>query len=297
MTKKYEQVVGRRDMYFMDPKQLIVQDGWNPRKDFSPALDEDDQALVESIRENGVLMPITVRNIDDKMFLVDGWRRFCAVTYLNENGAEIKSIPAMLARRNISDVEAMLTALNSNTGKPLRPTEEADAFNRLVGWGLSQSDIARKIGKSPTHVKRRIELVDAAPEVKTAVDKKEINLNDAIEIVQTSKGNIEKQRDGLEVAKQAKAERRKNWVERKKAQKNEAPPATGTDTPESNEDKPKPGEFKMLSRKQIETLLTERKGIVAFNTENEKLLNDGLIIGLTMVLYGQTTVTGILGKK
>jgi hypothetical protein len=210
---------------------------------------------------------------------------------INQNGGEVQTIPAITARKGISDIEALFSALNSNTGKRLKPSEEAEAFNRLIGWGLSMGDIGKRVGKSYMHVKRRLELADASPEVKTAVDQKEVNIQDAIKVVKESEGSIEKQAKGLEKAKEKKAEKKAERKEKKNP--NNLPKL---EAPEKKADKPAPGEFKMLNRKQIETLLAERKGILAHSTDRLKYVNEGVIIALSMVLYGQTQFTGELAE-
>lgn len=293
MGKYNEAVVKRADFYHVDPEKIAIMEGWNPRQEiFDPETDAQDKELFESIKANGVIQPITVRNIGGVFTLIDGYRRYCAVMMINKNGGEIQSLPAMMARKGISDIEAMVAALNSNTGKRLKPSEEAEAFNRLIGWGMSAGDIGKRVGKSYMHVKRRLELVDASPEVKVAVDNKEVNIQDAITVVKESEGSIEKQAEGLEKAKKEKAEKKAARKEKKPAHLSEQ-----ETNPQKPAEKSTPGEFKMLTRKQIETLLAERKGILAHSTDRLKYVNEGVIIALSMVLYGQTQFTGELSKE
>lgn len=184
-------VVGKQDMLKVDPRKIIIPDDWNPRVDYG-----DMKELKASIKQHGVKYPIIVRrNTRNQIELVDGFRRMRAVLELIKEGNKIVSVPALEERKGISDIEAMLSTLTSNTGKPLTPLEEAKAFSRLIGWGVTEQDLAEKTGKSLGTVKGRLLLIDASPKVIKALEKEEISLGAAKRIVRASKGDIEKQNE------------------------------------------------------------------------------------------------------
>jgi len=176
-TKDLEAVVGRSDLLKIDPKEIKIQDGWNPRAEFG-----DIQTLANDIKENGLLVPIRIKRVGDDLVVVDGERRMRAVKLLLEQGVEIKAVPAMLISGK-GDSELMFEALSTNTGKPLTFSEEAEAFRRLVAWGVTQSDIARRIGRDPAYVSARMTFVNnATPEVKQAVAENKISKSTAMAI-------------------------------------------------------------------------------------------------------------------
>src|SRR5574343_1961341 len=251
MPWKNEAVLKRRDIFEIDPRRIEVAEGWNPRTDFS-----GEEELTASIVENGVLEPITVKAIGERIVLVDGERRLRATLKAISGGVEIKSVPAILARRGISDIEAMIVAVIKNDGKPLTATEEAEACRRLAAWGMAQKDIARRIGRSQSYVSGRLALVDAAPEVKAALAKKEIKVKAANRIVQKAGGSVERQREELEEVKK------------------------------SNGDG-----FKTMPRPKIEKLIAEYRGV---NTErmNEhaRAFNEGVVAGLPMVFFNSPEI-------
>jgi ParB/RepB/Spo0J family partition protein len=255
MPWKHEAVLKRRDVFEVDPQAIEVRDGWNPRKDFGGA-DE----LKQSIIENGVRVPLTVKVDGERIVLVDGERRLRAVLAAIAEGAEIVSVPAMLSRRGVSDVEAMIDALVKNDGKPLTATEEAEAFRRLAAWGMSQADIARRVGRSQPYVCGRLMLVDAAPEVKSAIDNKEVNIKAAARIVKRSGGSVEAQREGLK------------------------------------QEKEKPGSaegngFRPMSARKLEKLLAEYRGVATDHmNEGAKEFQRGVIAGLSMALFNAEEV-------
>jgi len=248
MAVAHESIVGRGDLFKVDPRLIEIDKNWNPRTDYGN-MDE----LTASIIANGVVVPITVRRVMDKMILVDGERRLKATLAAIKAGNDIKSIPARVARNGVSDTEAMFTAIASNDGKPLLPSEEAAAYQKLKNWGVTVVDIAKRVGRTEVHIYNRLKLVDAAPEVKVALDKKEIGVTEARNIVMESAGDIEKQK-----AKLAKTKER---------QENAAP--------------------KCMCRKDVMEVLENVHAIKPTN-ENVKNLLLGVKTGLWMVLNDET---------
>ncbi|MFW6272312.1 MAG: ParB/RepB/Spo0J family partition protein, partial [bacterium] len=183
--------------------------GWNPRVSFG---DEKDEELKNSIIENGILIPLRVKkNGSEKFELIDGERRLRAVRKAIEEGNEIESVPCIFEKKNLNQIDGMITALLANEGKPLAPSEEAEAYQRLRNWGLSVEKIAKKVGKSVPAIYNKLKLVDASPEVKEAVNNKNITQTKAHEIIQSSNGNIEEQNSKLnEVVVNGEGDGRKN---------------------------------------------------------------------------------------
>lgn len=248
MAFTHEAIVKRRDIFEVDPRLVKIDKNWNPRSDYGNM-----EELMNSIIANGVIVPITVRKVMGDLYLVDGERRLRATITAIKGGNEIKSIPAMIARNGISDSEALFTAIASNDGKPLLPSEEAAAYQRLKNWGVTVVDIAKRVGRTEVHIYNRLKLVDAAPEVKVALDKKEIGVTEARNIVMESAGDIEKQK-----AKLAKTKER---------QENAAP--------------------KCMCRKDVMEVLENVHAIKPTN-ENVKNLLLGVKTGLWMVLNDET---------
>ena len=124
----------RKDMYMIDPRNIIVVDGFNSRVDF------DLDMLCESIKENGVLNPLTVIKTTDeegneKYRLVDGERRYRSVMRLIEEGIDIARIPAILIP-NMSDAELLVQQIVRNDGKPFNEYEYALACDKFEKYFL-----------------------------------------------------------------------------------------------------------------------------------------------------------------
>lgn len=201
MAYKAEGILGRgRDQYRVDPQKVVVREGWNPRFDFDGEFE-----LVNSIFENGVRNPITVKkDKDDNLVLLDGERRLRASLRAIEMGADIKSIPAYIERSTIPDTEAMLLGLIANDGKRLLPVEEAYSFKKLLNWGYTTQEIATKIGRSGGFVEGRLLLLDASGETQEAINSKKIPLYLGEKIIKESEGDKKKEKELVDTAKKGK---------------------------------------------------------------------------------------------
>jgi len=201
---KVEGFQRRSDLFRVDPRVIVVKKGWNTRTDFS-----GERELADSIIAVGVRRPLLVKkNKDNLLELVDGERRLRATLKGIKEGAEIKSVPVILAKKGTNEVDLCFESIISNTGKPLTSTEEAAFFKRLVAWGISIREIAQKTGRSESHVRNRLELSNATLDVKKAVEDKEISIKDAQEIVRESDGEVAKQSASLKEKKETPKKKR-----------------------------------------------------------------------------------------
>ncbi len=135
---------------------------YQPRKDFDEtALDE----LAASIRQLGIIQPVTVRALGEGRFeIISGERRLRA-----SRRAGLKRIPAYIRE---ADSEAMLEmAIVENVQREqLNPVEVAIAYQRLIEeCGLKQEDVAVKVGKSRVAVTNTLRLLKLPPRVQAAL--------------------------------------------------------------------------------------------------------------------------------
>lgn len=185
------------NLFYFKPEKIKIVPGWNGRTDFS-----DLEELKSSIKEVGVLDPLIVRKTSENMIeLVAGERRLRSVLELNKDGCSIASVPVIVRSSRINKIDLYIESVTENTGKPLAPIEEANSFKRLIAWGLTRQEISIKCGRSISHVRNRLELSDAVPAVKKAVQEKAITAGSAQKIVKESGGSVEKQVEKLEEVK------------------------------------------------------------------------------------------------
>src|SRR6266571_3557929 len=120
-----------------------------PRSDFGGM-----EGLASSIRENGVIQPVIVRQEADGFRLIAGERRWRAAQM-----AGVHRIPAIV--RKVSDARVLELALIENIQrKELNPIEEARAYEVLVGqMRLSQADVAKRVGRDRSSIANSLRLL------------------------------------------------------------------------------------------------------------------------------------------
>lgn len=139
------------------PVEAISPNPEQPRRHFDA---EQLEELASSIREMGLLQPLTVRRREGNWELVSGERRLRACKL-----AGLAQVPCLSIA--VDDRSSSLLALVENLQRrDLDFWEEALALRRLVDdWGLSQDECARRIGKSQSAVANKLRLLKLPCEV------------------------------------------------------------------------------------------------------------------------------------
>lgn len=133
-------------LFSVDPRILKIDPAFNVRDLDSPDERADLDELKASIRQNGVLVPLEIRRVDDDIFIVGGHRRHRAVTELIEDGVDIKTVPAIAEAARVNDAERDARLIDMNGGKPLTAMQKAVVVGRLLGHGWTREQIAARYG-------------------------------------------------------------------------------------------------------------------------------------------------------
>lgn len=152
----------------LDPLTIQEQEGWNIRMD-GPELQAHITMLANSIRELGVLEPLTVFMSGDDVVLTNGHCRLAAVKALISEGCEIESVPVRMEPKSSNDADRALSLITRNSGKPLAPIETAQGIKRLSGYGWSMKDISAKTGLTAGYIAQLVKLGAAPAEVQSLI--------------------------------------------------------------------------------------------------------------------------------
>lgn len=139
----------------------IKANPYQPRKVF----DENAiQELSASIKEHGILQPIILRKMGTGYEIVVGERRFRAAKM-----ADLTEVPAVV--RILTDEETMEFAILENLQREdLTPIEEAEAYQSLMGnLGLTQEQLAFRLGKSRPHIANHVRLLSLPEKVRNYI--------------------------------------------------------------------------------------------------------------------------------
>lgn len=154
------------------PIEFLQPGRYQPRKDMSPdALEE----LASSIRAQGIIQPIVVRQIAEEKFeIIAGERRWRAAQL-----AELDVVPCLV--KDVPDEAAIAMALIENIQREdLNAMEEAQALERLiVEFELTHQEVAEAVGKSRTTVTNLLRLNNLNDDVKKLLEYGDIEMGHA----------------------------------------------------------------------------------------------------------------------
>jgi ParB family transcriptional regulator, chromosome partitioning protein len=153
----------------IDLDRIISTNPVQPRKDFEEkALNE----LAQSIAIHGVITPITVRKHFDGFELISGERRLRASKI-----AGLTQIPAYVMEVSSNAHMLELALIENVQREDLNPLETAMGYHRLIDeCGLTQEDVAVRVGKDRSTIANSLRLLKLLPEVQNALRSKKISM-------------------------------------------------------------------------------------------------------------------------
>ena len=163
LIKKHDSEEGSRYISGQIPINKIKPNASQPRQIFDENKLEE---LKKSIKKNGVLQPITVKELINGMYeIIAGERRYRAAKAIG-----LKWIPAYAVKIS-NDSEMMEYALIENIQRVnLNPIEEAEGYAILSGkHNLTQIAIAEKVSKSRTEISNKMRLLKLPPIIKDSL--------------------------------------------------------------------------------------------------------------------------------
>ena len=161
-----------------------------PRKQFDPDALAD---LADSIREHGIIQPLTVRKLQSGYYqIIAGERRWRAARM-----AGLDQVPAIVIEAD--DRKAMELAMIENLQREdLNPIEEAEGYRQLMEqYNLTQEETAQRVGKSRSVVANALRLLNLCPPVRAMVDDGRLSNGHARTILPLSPALQEKAADAI----------------------------------------------------------------------------------------------------
>ena len=152
---------------------------------YQPRIHFDEEALKElatSIEHNGLIQPITVREVDDHYEIIAGERRYRACQMIGKEEVECYVLSP-------SENEAAEMALVENIQREnLSAIEEAKSYVAIMRQsGLTQQKVAKKVGKSQSAVANKIRLLHLPDEIQEGVIDKQISERHARALLSVNK--------------------------------------------------------------------------------------------------------------
>ena len=165
------------------PLGLIQASALQPRKDFSP---QSLKELADSIRQRGLLQPLLVRAVGDKLELIAGERRWRAAQSLG-----LKEIPVIVHQAEDAEVIQMMLIENIQRDA-LNPIEEAQAYAELIGrFQWRQEDLAAKVSKPRVSVSQALRLLKLPTQVQELVKTSRLSVGHAKVLLSLTKAKLQ----------------------------------------------------------------------------------------------------------
>jgi ParB family chromosome partitioning protein len=143
------------------PIDAVEPNPFQPRQAFDPA---ELALLVESIRQHGILQPLSVRRVGERYQLIAGERRYRAAAE-----AGLDQLPAKVVAAEDQQVFELAIVENLQRSD-LNPIEKARAFREYLDrFGGTHDELAKRLGVDRSTVSNFVRLLDLAPEVQQAV--------------------------------------------------------------------------------------------------------------------------------
>ena len=212
----------RGDMLYEIEVSKIHPNPYQPRVEF----DRDGlRELKQSIQENGVIQPITVRKADGEFELIAGERRLRAA-----KNAGLTQVPVIIKR--ITDSKLLELSIVENIQRAnFNPIEESEAYHRLITeFHLTQDEAATRVGKSRSTVANFLRLRQLPDAIRTSIQKGDLSMGHARALLGTTNSTLQlaawrsvvkkglSVRETEELVRALKGEKKKPKVSRKSAE-------------------------------------------------------------------------------
>jgi ParB family chromosome partitioning protein len=159
----------------------------NPEQPRTRFAEEKLVELAASIRANGIVQPILLRQVGSRYQIVAGERRWRAA-----QRAELRKVPAVI--REIPDDKLLEIALVENIQRhELNPIEEAKAYRKLIDTvGLTQEQVSERVGRERTLVATTIRLLRLPVEVQKYIVEGTLSLSHGRALLMTEDPKTQK---------------------------------------------------------------------------------------------------------
>ena len=195
----------RKDIFLVDPRNIVVMDGFNVRRDF------DLEELKEQIKAKGVLNPVTVIAFKDedgveRYKLVDGERRYRATMLAISEGSDIPYVPALKAPKDATIQDLYIEQMMRNEGKRFTELECAIMFRRFKEeYGYTQVQVAEIFKKSPAFVSKCLALLELPQYMQDKIASGELSAKAARELANSYADPYDQVRAAKSAVRTAKA--------------------------------------------------------------------------------------------
>ena len=147
------------------PLSSLKRDPANARKTELAPL----KSFISSVKEHGILEPMTVRKGENCYFVTNGGKRLSALEHLVQKKEIDAKITVPCIVREVSDTDALDISLAMNhMREDMHPVDEYEAFAKLIADGTTEDDIRKRYGLTPRELAQSLALGRLSPAIRKA---------------------------------------------------------------------------------------------------------------------------------
>jgi hypothetical protein len=196
MAEAKVQGVSKTTNFAVDPRIMEVEDGFNGR----PLDPLHVRAMADAFQDGATFPPLEVRVDGKRVVVVDGHHRHAGALLAISEGAEILALSCREFKGG--DADRVMLMITSQQGLPMTPLQLGVQYRKMLGFGWTAVQIAKRCGKSANHVNDMIALAESNSDVQGMVTRGEVSATTALKVVKAKGQDAGKALAGhLETAK------------------------------------------------------------------------------------------------
>jgi ParB-like chromosome segregation protein Spo0J len=177
---------GTADVYMVSLDAIRVRPEFNEAREADPEYPTAVREIADSIKANGFFRhkPIKVAAAADGfLYVSDGHTRWDAVLLANSEGADIEAVPVINEVRGTTEEDRIFGLILDNSGRRLTLLGEAMVIKRLIGRGIDEKEIARRLTRNVASIRKALTLVAAPKPIKEMVTSGAVSATSAVKVM------------------------------------------------------------------------------------------------------------------
>ncbi|WP_322089727.1 ParB/RepB/Spo0J family partition protein [Burkholderia sp. BCC1999] len=177
---------GTADVYMVSLGAIRVRPEFNEAREADPEYPTAVREIADSIKANGFFRhkPIKVAAAaDGYLYVSDGHTRWDGVLLANSEGAGIEAVPVINEVRGTTEEDRIFGLILDNSGRRLTLLGEAMVIKRLIGRGIDEKEIARRLTRNVASIRNALTLVAAPTPIKEMVTSGAVSATSAVKVM------------------------------------------------------------------------------------------------------------------
>lgn len=172
--------ITKGNMFSLPIDLIFVEEGFNTRDYDRPEVQEHIRSIANAYKQGRDIDPMRVSVVDGKAYLRDGHCRYLGAKLAISEGLELPRLNVLPCAGD--EIDQSLVIVTSNLGLKLTPVEQASVYARLITLGLTDGEIATRVGKTPQHVQQYLTVHNMPLEMKRMIQSGAVAMSVALKL-------------------------------------------------------------------------------------------------------------------